>query len=220
MYILYICVIIVFCAALIGLYFFFAKRDKKRYDTLQNAKEKVEKQEQNDTEIYAVKSEKEIEEEAMKEKQDQTDFEDYVWSDDQNEKSPAQRSSFDFSDEDDETDKKFSSYEEFLRKNLGDLNFDDDDEDEETKEEDEREDYAFNEKSMDFSNDHHHTSRPKTSFSLDDFKGKSLSEIHKMIEHLPPRVQEIMLEDILKRRKFDDENDENDKGNFDENADE
>lgn len=115
---------------------------------------------------------------------------------------------FDSENDDDDLDKKFKEYEEFLKRNL-DLDDELDDED-----------FLKDAKFEGNENDEKIAPAPKLSrpnrpenndlralqnFDYDSLKGKSEEEIAELIKNLPPRAKEILMSDILARRKFEDE---------------
>lgn len=116
-------------------------------------------------------------------------------------------------EKDDELDKKINEYEDFLKRNL-DLDDNDLDEDEmlsepyifddfPTENTENLENYPpkVSQKNYDFDDD----LKSFQKFDYNSLKGKSEDEIEEIIKNLPPKVQEILMSDILARRKYDDE---------------
>ena len=108
---------------------------------------------------------------------------------------------------DDDLDKKFKEYEEFLRRNLDldDEDLEDDDflKDVEGNENDDKVAPAptFNNSKSPSAAD----MRALQNFDYDSLRGKSEEEIAEIIKSLPPKAQEILMSDILARRNFEDE---------------
>lgn len=83
-------------------------------------------------------------------------------------------------------DEKFNEYEEFLRQHAKDF---DNDEFDETDEFDEVDD----------------TADELNNFDFNQIKGKNDEEIADILKNLSPKAQEIILSEILARRKYDEE---------------
>ena len=133
-------------------------------------------------------------------------------------------------DEDDDLDRKFKEYEDFLRRNL-DLDDEDlaeDDEDfaennvaknntSKRNESDLDEEFDFDDEFQPVGPenfDENSSTLPRLedddlkalkNFDYDSLKDKDEEEIAEIIKKLPPKAQEILMSDILARRKFEDE---------------
>ncbi len=120
--------------------------------------------------------------------------------------------SFDDDEEidDDDIDKKFKEYEEFLKRNLDldddDLNDDDLNDDEFINSNDRNfDESAKNPPPRQAQNLDNDDLKALQEFDYDSLKGKSEEEIKQIIGDLPPKAREILLNDILSRRDFDEE---------------
>lgn len=223
-------VVIVFLSILAGCLFLWKRsRDKKLYEkltkdippTLAEAEEKAkaENLERQET------KEREIEEFFQQEKQEEPQevwagLEHYSISDD-NDKIPA-RTNFreeheddeDFDDfGDDDLNAKFAEYEKFLRENL---NLDDDDLDSDDdmiarQDKDANKDaLQTNQGNLDGAEfgDLEDEYAALSKFDFNSLRGKNPSEIKNIISSLPVKAQEILMTDILARKNYDDDDQE------------
>lgn len=205
--ILYVCAIIL---VVVGIVLFFVLRRKKDKEHLDNYKktriEQAEKIIKN--EETALSLPKEIEKMPEEKKKMDVVLEDFSLDGESVNKAngnkeaqnndleesfvpfDSQEETNDFDESDEEFfDKKFAEYEKFLRENL-----DADDDDEEPQ---------YNEDEEETNNE----LDALINFDYDSLKGKSDEEIAEIIKTLPPKAQEVLLNDILGKKNYDDKED-------------
>ena len=189
--IFYSIAIVCVCAAIISFFVARAVRHKKHLDNFKS-------EERSKTEVASVETVTPAEqpkEKLLEQKNEVFDaqMEDFSLAEEEPAKPTFKRETvFDSLEDDDDDDwdnweddedfkKRFADYEDFLKNDM-------DTKDKESDSSDSEIDSLAN-------------------FDFDSLKGKSEEEIADMIKHLPPKVQEIMMSEILTRKKYDDEED-------------
>lgn len=198
---IYVSVIVLFCAIGLTIYGVHDKKNKERQRVLQE-KAKTETpavlQENLFTKVELDPMEKE--EEPLQSQQEEQ-MEDFSFTGEE------EAESDDLDIDTDEIDRRFKEYEEFLRKNVYNNHEVDSNHDAEDKKVDAvpfEDDYA-GELFINTKNSDHDDLSELSDFDYNSLVGKSEQEIEDILQKLPLKVQQIMLSDILARRKFDDE---------------
>jgi hypothetical protein len=104
-----------------------------------------------------------------------------------------------FEDDEDSLEEKYAEYEKFLKSNLEDVETDSDAED--FDEEEKLENQADNDSDELEDED----LKALADFDFNSLEGKNESEILELIKNLPPKAQQILMTDILRRKKYEDE---------------
>lgn len=200
MYMAIYCVVIaLFCGGFVAFFILKNNKDKKRYDQLRGSVEIQKKPVELNASVpadEAVQPVAEIQSEPQKVDAELEDFALDVGEQVEKKKElkPLKLNPFEAAEElaeadedeiddenDFEIDDQFAEYEEFLKKSMQ-MHEDEFDEDEELADEDE-------------------ISR----FDLNQLNGKSDVEIAEILKNLPPKMQEIIMTNILGRKDFEDE---------------
>ncbi len=207
--IIYVCAIVL---VILGIVLFFVlrkKKDKKQLDNFKKTRaEQAEKIIKNDE--TALSLSQEIEKTPEEKKKMNVVLEDFSLDSKPTNKNTDNKTSQngdlddnfipfnsqdennDFEESDEEFfDKKFAEYEKFLKENLDSEDDDEDSYDENSYDEEENNDELD----------------ALMNFDYNSLKGKSDEEIAELIKTLPPKAQEILMTDILGKKKYDDKED-------------
>ncbi len=218
MYVAIYCVVIaVVCALAVSIFVIVDKKDKKRAQQLrQDAQgQKSEKESLPKHDLSVVKESLPIKAEA------DAKFEDFSLDNHQHQprraEAPLKINPFDFEDDEiDDIDHKFEEYEKFLRKSLELDDADEINQGEVVAEPEDAEDAEAADADFDYDKFLRSGLGKKdvvvdseldalTNFDYSSLRGKTDTEIREILDSLPPKARELLMTDILARKKFDDE---------------
>lgn len=188
-------VIVLFCGCVISFFVLHQRKDKRRHDEIIHKMKEDEKIKQETLSAENSNLQKDDVEPKIDAK-----LEDFKFDEEVEKPKPVKNPFDDISQDDDLDDDEFAEYEKYLRSRL---KLDDNDKDGEKLSTDFN---PFDDFSMD--DDDEKKINSISDIDYDSLRDKSPEEIRDMIKDLPPQEQQIIMDDILSLKNYDDDEDE------------